>query len=103
MGGGFGSDALWIHCLVAPVNYIIIDPIFHIAGRIGRTENSLLVGFVLGKKQRWRSFAIKKPLAQFRMRSRDDAHTMGSVQLPEQRLGHVSLRGPRVAEPQRRQ
>jgi hypothetical protein len=65
MGSNFCSGALRVHRLPTAVNQVIIDAVFYIACRIRRTEKALIIGFILGEKQRRSPFAVKKPLAQF--------------------------------------
>ncbi len=77
---------LGIHRLPAAVDDVAIDPVLDVGGPVGRTEEALVVGLVLGEEQRRRAFGMEEPLSELRMRGRD--HAVGPAGgVPEHRPG----------------
>jgi hypothetical protein len=85
--------------VAAAVDDIAVDPVLHVRRSVGRSEEPLRIGLVLGEEQIARTLTGEEPLAQLGIRGGDRT---GS-RLSEHRSRRIAAPRPGVAEPQRRQ
>ncbi len=59
VGGHLGSGLLGVHCFLLAQHHAVVDAVFDVWGLVGRAENALVVGFVVGKEQRHLALAVE--------------------------------------------
>lgn len=103
VGSGLGPRPVRVDGVLPARHDIVVEPVLDIGRRVGRAEEPLVVGIVLGKKKRWRSVAIEPIVAEVRMRCGNRTRAWGRRRRPQRRLGPIRPPSSGVAKPQRRQ
>src|SRR5687768_9865219 len=71
-----GSAFVGVHRSLAPVYYIVVDPVLHKRSLVGCSEDALIIRFVLGKEQLYIPLAVEMVRTQNLMLSFDRGDTL---------------------------
>ena len=99
--GGLGPLQPRIYGFLPARDDEIVDPVLYIRPRVGRAEDSLIIGLVLGEEQRGLPFAIEEIVAEFGI-GRGNAHD--AVLRDDRSQGGLRRFGPPspdIAKPER--
>jgi hypothetical protein len=88
-----------VYRVVAAVDEISVETILDVRRAVGRAEEALGVGLILGEEQLGGAFAAEEPFTEIRVRGADHA----GRGLPQRWPGSGSAPGPGVAKPESRQ
>ncbi len=103
VSGGLGAGFRRVDGVAFPVHDERVEGVLDVRARVGRVEEPLGIGVVLGEQQRRRTIAVEPSIAKFRVRRRHDARAARSFRRRQVRFRRARPPVPRVAEPQRGQ
>src|SRR5215471_21201158 len=103
MAGNLGACMRGVHCILLPMNDVLVDSVLHVGTCIGSAEDPLVVGFVLSEQQRDIPFEIEKSVSQYSVGSSHRSEAIVRNDLLQGRLGWLGPPTPGIAKPQSRE